>query len=204
VIPVVIAVAGWALALAALLVLRRRLAAAADAEHELRGAATAIGLAVERLERGGSIADLGPLVRLQLARMGAALRDLGGPSPEGASVEAERLAQVLGNVVANAAEHGVGPVAVVARREGGVATLEVRNGERGPVERNTERRGRGRGIAIAARAARALGGQLRVESDGRVTRAVVELPVEDERRSDARPGDTRPGATRPGDARRAA
>jgi len=184
VIAVVIAAVGWPLALATLLVLRRRLAAVADAEHELRGAATAIGLAVERLERGGSIADLGLLVRLQLARIGAALRDLGGPVSAEGSVEAERLAQVLGNVVANAVEHGVGPVAVVARREGSVARLEVRNGDRGRGGGKIDRRGRGRGIAIAARAARALGGQLRVESDGRVTRAVVELPVEDGRHGD--------------------
>jgi C4-dicarboxylate-specific signal transduction histidine kinase len=204
VIGVVVAAVGWALALAAVLVLWRRLAAAADAKHELRGAATAIGLAVERLERGGSIADLGPLVRLQLARMGAALRDLGGPTPAEASLEAERLAQVLGNVVANAAEHGVGPVAVVARREGGVARLEVRNGQRARSGGKTDRPGRGRGIAIAARAARALGGQLRVESDGRVTRAVVELPVEESRPSDDRPSDARSEDARPGDTRRAA
>jgi hypothetical protein len=44
---------GWAVAVAAVLVLRRRLAVMADAEHELRGAATAIGLALERMARTG-------------------------------------------------------------------------------------------------------------------------------------------------------
>jgi hypothetical protein len=42
---------GWALFVAAALTLRRRMALLADAEHELRGAATAIGLARARPPR---------------------------------------------------------------------------------------------------------------------------------------------------------
>src|SRR4029453_16464790 len=97
---------GWALFVAAALALRRRMALVADAEHELRGAATAIGLAVEE----------SPLVELQVSRVEAPLADLGRAGgerpPPRAELAAGRLAQVLANVSANAAEHGVGPVKV--------------------------------------------------------------------------------------------
>ena len=67
--------------------------------------------------------------------MSAGLADLaelrGAPAPT-ADLEAGRLAQVLGNVAANAAEHGVGPVAVRAHREGAVAWLEVANADAAP------------------------------------------------------------------------
>jgi signal transduction histidine kinase len=182
---VALAWGGWAVAVAAALVLRRRMAVMADAEHELRGAATAIGLALERMARTGSTAELNWLVRVQLDRMTAGLADLaaargarrtagpGRPLGPGRPIEAGRLAQVLANVAGNAAEHGVGPVEVSARRGEGTVSLEVANRER-PVAV----RGSGRGIAIARRAARELGGRVRVESADGVTRAVVELPAD--------------------------
>ena len=152
---------GWAFALAAAWALRRRMERVADAEHELRGAATAIGLVVES----------SPALRLQLDRMEAALADLaearGAGPPPGSDLEAGRLAQVLGNVIANAAEHGVG-------------ALEVRNRDRSPGGgRAARERGRGRGLSIARRAARALGGRVSVESESGFTRAVIELPERD-------------------------
>lgn len=181
---------GWSLALAALLTLRRRMARLADAEHELRGAATAIAL----------LAELTPPLRLELDRLSAGLADLselrGAPTPT-ADLEAGRLAQVLGNVAANAAEHGVGPVAVRAHREGAVAWLEVANADAAPRGRRWGGRlwparlrrdgrprfrrvpARGRGLRIARRAARKLGGRLSVEREDGVTRAVVELPAEE-------------------------
>jgi signal transduction histidine kinase len=164
---------GWSIALAAVLTLLRRRALEADAAHELRGAATAIGLAVERMERGAAPGELGPLLRLQLARLRGGLGEL-----EGSALDVERLAQVIANVAANAAEHGVGPVDVKARRDGDVVRVEVRNAERGGRSTAAPGAGRGRGIAIAQRAAGSLGGRVRVESEGGVTRAVVELPTE--------------------------
>ena len=137
---------GWSLALAALLTLRRRMARLADAEHELRGAATAIAL----------LAELTPPLRLELDRLE---RGAGGPGrgPRGAAgatpadLEAGRLAQVLGNVAANAAEHGLGPVAVRARREGAVAWLEVANGDgAAPAPRPAARRRPSAAVAVAA------------------------------------------------------
>jgi signal transduction histidine kinase len=153
---------GWAFALAAAWTLRRRMTRPADAEHELRGAATAIGLAGE----------VSPAVRLHLDRMEAALADLaaarGACAPPASDLEAGRLAQVLGNVIANAAEHGVGPVEVRAVR------LELRNRDR--ANGGGQGRGRGRGLVIARRAASELGGSVRVEREDGITRTVVELP----------------------------
>ena len=160
---------GWALAIAALWTLWRRLDRVADAEHELRGAVTAV--AADR--------EPSPLAQLQIDRMRAALADLaqarGARSAAPADLEGGRLAQVLANVIANAAEHGVGPVEVRARQEGSVATLELRNREAGNEGPGP---GRGRGLLIARRAARELGGRVTVESEEGVTRTIVELPAE--------------------------
>lgn len=79
-----------------------------------------------------------------------------------------RLAQVLANLTANAVEHGTGTVEVRGQEAGGNLRIEVRD----------EGRPRGRGIAIAADAARDAGGELSfvVAPDG--TSAVLELPLE--------------------------
>jgi signal transduction histidine kinase len=165
---VAVAWIGWAFALAGAWTLRRRMERVADAEHELRGAATAIGV----------IVGADPAVRLQVARMTAALADLaqvrGAEPPASAELEEGRLAQVLGNVIANAAEHGVGPLhARWSRAPSGALRLELRNRDR---PGGGARGGRGRGISIAKRAARALGGRVSVESEGGFTRATIELP----------------------------
>ena len=68
-----------------------------------------------------------------------------------------RVAQALGNLLANAVEHGAGGVRLRAARDGARLRLEVVN----------ERRGRG--IAIATAAAQDSGGSLAV--------ATLELPV---------------------------
>jgi signal transduction histidine kinase len=190
---------------------RRRLSLVGDAEHELRGAAAAIGLAAERMSRTGATIGFASLVRLQLDRMAAGLEDLAAAraprrvrkrAPAGqAEVDAGRLAQVLGNLIANAAEHGVGPVDVSTSRPAGAVRIEIRNrnrpreleeagAARAPEDARAARApddaraaralGRGRGLAIAERAARELGGRLRVESRGGETRAELELPAGEE------------------------
>jgi signal transduction histidine kinase len=182
--------AGWALAAVLALALRRRLSLVADAEHELRGAAAAIGLAVERVSRHGATIGFASLIRLQLDRMGAGLEDLAAArAPRradrsacagDADMDAGRLAQVLGNLIANATEHGVGSVDVRTSRPAGAVRIEIRNRNRPKEleEASTARAGgRGRGLAIAERAARDLGGRLSVESRGGETRAELELPA---------------------------
>ena len=188
-----VACAGWAFAGALALGLRRRLSLVADAEHELRGAAAAIGLAVERVSRHGATIGFSSLIRLQLDRMAAGLEDLAAArAPRrarraacagDADVDAGRLAQVLGNLIANATEHGVGSVDVRTSRPAGAVRIEIRNRNR-PREleaASTARAdGRGRGLAIADRAARELGGTLSVVSAGGETRAELELPAPEE------------------------
>jgi hypothetical protein len=180
VVVVAVGWVGWALFVAAALALRRRMALVADAEHELRGAATAIGLALDAPAAGGVAS---PLVRLQAERMSAALADLArarGARPAAPpELTAGRLAQVLANVSANAAEHGVGPVEVLGQRVGRVVRLEISNEGTGS---SSPAPGRGRGLAIARRAARELGGRVTVVRNGDATRTVIELPARDDPR----------------------
>ena len=180
------ACAGWAVALALVLALRRRLALVADAEHELRGASAAIGLAAERISRTGATAAFSSLVQLQLDRIAAGLEDLAAargrraPALGEAQLDAGRLAQVMGNLIANASEHALGPVDVRTSRPPGAVRIEIRNRNRLRELHDASAArpgGRGRGLAIAERAARELGGRLSVESDGGETRAELELPA---------------------------
>jgi signal transduction histidine kinase len=185
--------AGWGALLALGLALRRRVALLADAEHEIRGAVAAIGLAAERMSRSGATVAFLSLVRLQLDRMDAGLADLScaralrpvaTADPE---LDAGRLAQVLGNLIANATEHGVGLVDVRSSRTSGAVRLEIRNRNRprGLEDLAAGRPpGRGRGLAIAERAARELGGKVSVDSGDGETRAALELPADDGAQAD--------------------
>lgn len=193
----IVAVGGWGVVLVLVLALRARASLLADAEHELRGAAAAIGLAAERMERVGATRAFASLVALQLDRMEAALVDLGrvsrpplGQPPRTATargrpaarIDAARLGQVVANLVDNAAEHGAGPVAVRWSPTSNGSRLEIRNANRPPEldELAAKRRpaaGRGRGLGIASRAARELGGSLRVDSREEDTAATLELPA---------------------------
>jgi C4-dicarboxylate-specific signal transduction histidine kinase len=188
-------------------VVRARLSRVADAEHELRGAVTAIGLAADRMHRVGATRAFSSLVALQLDRMETALRDLrrarelqpARPAVESAPpgqtaprIDVGRLSQVVANLVDNAAEHGAGPVDVRWSATSAGARLEIRNRNAkvpspGAVrEAGAQRRAdRGRGLGIASRAARDLGGSLRVESDEEATVATLELPAVDPGRSRA-------------------
>jgi two-component system sensor histidine kinase MtrB len=176
----------------------RRLELVADAEHELRAAITAFALGLEgnplraelesELERArAALADLtavregtapaaaaAPADVERLARSAAAAWGRAGAvevdwqagAPRIAA-DRGRVAQVIGNLLANAVEHGAGAVRLIARRRGGAVRLEVVNA----------RHARGRGLRIAARAARLCGGELTVgESPDRVA-AALDLPL---------------------------
>jgi hypothetical protein len=182
-----LAAVGWAVAGALIVALRRRSGLLADAEHELRGAAAVIGLAAERAARTGLTAAFASLVRLQLDRMGAALVDLAAarslrrPAPPiDCELDAARLAQVLANLIANAAEHGTGPIEIESDAAPGSARLLIRNGERAarPGGRRGRRAsGRGRGLAVVQRAADEIGARVTLDSRDGETVATVELPA---------------------------
>jgi signal transduction histidine kinase len=78
-----------------------------------------------------------------------------------------RLAQALGNLLANAVEHGGGQVRVSGRLTKRGIRVEVRDS------------GRGHGLAIAAKAARDCGGTLTAARAGSGTAVAIELPVVD-------------------------
>jgi signal transduction histidine kinase len=209
--------------LVALWELRRRLEQIARAEHELRGPATALALACERMRRDPAAAHHADVLDAQLERLRAGLADLraarrgrraAGRPPAyvelapfvraalepwratlrrcslewkagtaTAVTDRGRLAQAVGNLMANSAEHGAGELDVIARRTPGGIRLEFRNRNRklAPTEREGKAVGgngadRGNGLAIASRAARDLGGRLLVDLQGASTVAVLELP----------------------------
>jgi signal transduction histidine kinase len=186
---------GWVVVVLLVWVLCSRRSLVADAEHELRGAVTAIGLAAGRMRRPGATRASASLVDLQLNRMEAALVDLGAArelrlwrrAPAVAStgrptapIDAGRLSQVVANLLDNAAEHGTGPVTVRWTATDAGSRLEVRNAN--TVVARSAGAGRGRGLGIATRAAHELGGSLRVDSSDEATAATLDLPATPERR----------------------
>jgi DNA-binding response OmpR family regulator len=96
-----------------------------------------------------------------------------------------RLAQAVGNLVANALEHGAGRVELLARAQGDRVRIEVADegpGLPAPVHDLTRRpragRGRrGRGLAIAADIADRHGGRLVAAPTARGARLALELPA---------------------------
>ena len=96
-----------------------------------------------------------------------------------------RLAQAVGNLVANAFEHGTGRVELSGRRHGDRIRIEIADegpGLPAPVGRLTRRpragRGRrGRGLAIAADIVDRHGGRLVAAPSTRGARVAIELPA---------------------------
>jgi signal transduction histidine kinase len=98
---------------------------------------------------------------------------LGGPAP--ARVDRGALAKALGNLIANAAEHGEGEIRVRGRTTRAGVRIEIRNANR-PARAAAADADRGRGLRIAERAARELGGRVLVDRGETETVAVLELP----------------------------
>jgi signal transduction histidine kinase len=216
----VAAVACLAVGLVALRELRRRLDLMGLAEHELRGPATALALACERMRRDPAAAHHAEVLDAQLDRLRAGLADLEAArlgrraaarplsrvdlapfiraaldpwraalrrcsldwqaGPATAVIDRARLAQAVGNLVANSAEHGAGELDVNALRLPGAIRLEFRNPNRKlartDVDADATEGNRGNGLAIASQAARDLGGRLLIDVQAAGTLAVLELP----------------------------
>ena len=96
-----------------------------------------------------------------------------------------RLAQATGNLIANAIEHGAGPIEAKGRTDGAVVRIEI--SDHGPglpapvgeLSRRARRRSshRGRGLEIAAGIAAAHGGRLAAAPSESGARLVLELPA---------------------------
>jgi signal transduction histidine kinase len=96
-----------------------------------------------------------------------------------------RLAQATGNLIANAIEHGAGPIEAGGRTDGPVVRIEI--SDHGPglpapvgeLSRRGRRRSshRGRGLEIAAGIAAAHGGRLAAAPSESGARLVLELPA---------------------------
>ena len=102
-----------------------------------------------------------------------------GASP--VNVDQARLSQALGNLLSNAIEHGGGQVELRGVRAGGRVRIELTDS--GPGFAHTpgpdRAAGRGRGLAIAARAVEEAGGTLRIASGDGGSTVAVELPLAD-------------------------
>jgi len=152
---------------------------------ELRRRAAALDVHLDRLRLG--LADLGAAregrrvaggageVRIDsLARAAAeawepAVRAGGGEisfdwraGPAVAHADPARLSQALGNLLANAVEHGGERIAVVGERQGEGVRIAVRDSGRTRGSPRADARGRGRGLAIAAHAVADVRGSLAV------------------------------------------
>jgi signal transduction histidine kinase len=140
--------------------------------------------------------------RAAALRGGAELRCtwIGGP----AFVRADRLrlAQAIGNLIANAIEHGGGVVELRGRADAAGVRIELTDGGPGlpaPVAELTRRARdgraeRGRGLAIASEIAISHGGRLAAAPSERGARLVLELGAEPPHRDD---GGTLPAPVRP-------
>ncbi|MFN2615600.1 MAG: sensor histidine kinase [Thermoleophilaceae bacterium] len=113
--------------------------------------------------------------RLVLGATGRELHTRWERPPGTLEADRGRLAQALGNLMANAWEHGSGPVELRALPAERAVRVEVVSSAR---PASPSRRG-GRGLAIAAAAARELNGRLVLESHGERRVAGLELPLDD-------------------------
>jgi signal transduction histidine kinase len=138
------------------------------------------------------LVDVGALLRCQGAGWASAALSVGRAvtidAPRDGLVvrgDSARLAQAVGNLLANAMEHGDGAIVLSAAPVGDRVRIEVTDDGRGlrlPIERllATSRVGRephGHGLAVAAEAAERHGGRLITGPSATGARLVLELPA---------------------------
>jgi two-component system sensor histidine kinase MtrB len=174
--------------------------AVARAEHELRGATTALTLTADRMRRDPAAREHAPVLDAQLDRLRAGLADLRAAqgdssvpvAPEKEHVELPGLAAAAVGTWEGASFEWEGPPlsAELDRRRfakalGNVLSNAAEHGHgdirvtgrahNGGVR--LEVRNRGRGLTIASEAAEELGGSLRFEMVGDTAVATLDLPA---------------------------
>jgi signal transduction histidine kinase len=168
-------------------------------EIELRRAA----LALADLDASNRSCTSGGLERLERVDLGELITDAvtaaeGSAASAGVTVQGEwgepaiavwgerlRLAQAVGNLTANAIEHGTGPVTVSAIVRRNMACIEVKDAGGGLPATISEltrhssiaRGPRGRGLAIARAVARGHGGDIEASATATGATVVLALPV---------------------------
>ena len=151
-------------------------------ELELRRAALALSDLDGSPRDATRTVDVGCLLAEQALAWQVAARDRGRTlrvaASSGLTVHADpvRLTQAVGNLLANAVEHGAGRIELRAAAEGERVRIEVADEGSGPPATlrrpRAGRRARGRGLAIVADIAARSGGRL--AADG--ARIAIELP----------------------------
>jgi signal transduction histidine kinase len=140
---------------------------------------------LDRVDIRGLVADCVEVWRASASASGTTVSVGGSGADAAVWGDRLRLAQAVGNLIANAIEHGRAPVVVdVVLRAGTVRVAVSDDGPGLPVPvaelRRHPRRGRGargRGLAIAADVAEAHGGSLVSSPVKRGARLVLELPA---------------------------
>ena len=171
----------------------------ARAEHELRGAATALALACDALRRDPAAAEHAAMIDAQLDRLRAGLEDLEaargvgamGAAAAGESVEVGALTQATARPWGTSFEWEGGPapanldrrrfakalgnVLANAATHGSGAIRVTGRAHEGGVRLQV--RNRGRGLTIASEAAEELGGSLSFEIVDDTAVATLDLPA---------------------------
>jgi signal transduction histidine kinase len=150
-----------------------------------RGATSFTPRVCERLDAYALMADSVEALRATAERHGAVLCLARGGSPTFVLGDRLRIAQAIGNLIANAIEHGGGRVEVRIARTRATARIEVIDEGPGLPAPVTElvrraRHGRGRhghGLAIASAIAQAHGGRLAAAPTDAGARLAIELPA---------------------------
>ncbi len=141
-------------------------------------------LRLERLDAAALIGQVCAAARGRAEAAGAGLESSWSGPAGRVWGDRVRLAQALGNLIANGIEHGGGTVRVEGRVVAGVVRIAVSDqgpGLPAPVGALAARARagvgeRGRGLAIAAHAAERHGGRLAAAPSARGARLVLELP----------------------------
>jgi signal transduction histidine kinase len=143
---------------------------------------------IEASEPPPRLVDLEPLVRSAVRSWAAVhgrwriVLDWRAGRPVVRGHEA-RLGQALDNLIANALEHGGGPVTIVGRLAGGSVTVSVLD-RGGGLRRSLEasrpvswRSRRGHGLVVARQAVELYGGRLRLVRENRGAGVEITLPL---------------------------